>query len=170
MEYVDVVDRGGNILSQISKAEAHAKGMLHRCVIAEVKNSKGEWLLVKQAADRQDAGQFVSPVGGHISAGESVESALARETQEELGITAGAHKHIGNGIFNRASRGKQENHYFIVYEIISDEPPSLNHESIEYQYFPEEEIQNGIQSNPERFGDAFVFILQKFYPHLLQKD
>lgn len=65
-ERVDIVDEQDNVLYQTTKQEAHKKGLLHRTVISEVKDSKGRWILVKQSSDRQDAGQYVSPVGGHI--------------------------------------------------------------------------------------------------------
>lgn len=168
MELVDIVDTNGMPLYQTTKEEAHEKGLLHKCVIAEVKTSQGKWLLVKQANDRQDAGQFVSPVGGHISANELPENALIRETQEELGMSLAHHTYIGDGIFDRMTRGKRENHYFMLYEISTDAIPALNHESIEYKYFSNEEIRTGAQDNPKQFGDAFLFILHKFYPNLLE--
>ena len=85
-EQVDIVNENNEVIGQADKSEAHQKGLLHRTVISEVINSTGEWLLVKQASDRQDPGQYVSPVGGHMRAGESEISALLREAEEELGI------------------------------------------------------------------------------------
>lgn len=78
MEQVDIIDENLKVLYSCDKSEAHEKGLLHATVIAEVHNSKGEWMLVKQASDKQDAGQYVSPVGGHVAAGESFEDALRR--------------------------------------------------------------------------------------------
>lgn len=82
-ELVDIVDDACAVLYSVTKTEAHQKGLLHRTVIGEVRDSKGNWLLVQQSADRQDAGQFVSPVGGHVRAGESDEDALRREAMED---------------------------------------------------------------------------------------
>lgn len=62
-EHVDIVDENDNVLYSTSKKEAHEKGLLHRCVIAEVINSKGEWLLIKQSKTKQEPGKFVSPMG-----------------------------------------------------------------------------------------------------------
>ncbi len=56
MEYVDIVDKDVKVIGKAPKVEAHKKGLLHPTVIAEVINSKGEWLLVKQASHKQDAG------------------------------------------------------------------------------------------------------------------
>ena len=167
MEMVDEINEANEVISHVSKDEAHTKGLLHRCVIAEVINSKGEWLLVKQSATRQDAGQFVSPVGGHVQAGESQDHALVRETMEELSIIPTSYKYIGSKIFNRVTRGKQENHFFILYKINSDDVPVLNDESDSFEYFSEERIQNIYQTRAKTFGEAFIFILQSFYPHLL---
>lgn len=86
MEYVDIVDESDKVIGKISKQEAHEKGLLHRTVIAEIINSSGEWVLVKQSSYKQDSGQFVSPVGGHVLSGESEDDAIKREAKEEFGI------------------------------------------------------------------------------------
>lgn len=115
-EPVDIVDEEDRVLYACSKGEAHEKGLLHRTVIAELINSRGEWTLVKQAPDRQDPGQYVSPMGGHVRAGETLEGALAREVEEELGIAVTSRRFVGKTIYRRHVREKDENHYFIVCE------------------------------------------------------
>jgi 8-oxo-dGTP pyrophosphatase MutT (NUDIX family) len=140
---------------------------LHRCVVSEVYDSKGRWLLVKQAADRQDAGQLVSPVGGHVAAGESEDDALKREALEEIGLKDLEYKLKGRAIYNREVLGRKENHYFILYEITSDEPLTLNYESVGYETFTTDELKQALRETPARFGAAFIRVLQEFYPHLL---
>lgn len=167
MEYVDIVDENCNVLYKTSKDEAHEKGLLHKCVIAEIINSKGEFVLVKQAPQKQDPGQFVSPVGGHVSAGESDEDALKREVQEEVGLSDFKCRYIGRKIFNRPSRGKIENHYFLLYEIYSELPLILSDEAVSYKSFTQLEIKDIYKNNPSQFGDAYNFILNNFYKHLL---
>lgn len=167
MEQVDIIDENLKVLYSCDKSEAHEKGLLHATVIAEVHNSKGEWMLVKQASDKQDAGQYVSPVGGHVAAGESFEDALRRETDEEVGIKDFGSKLVGKAIFNRKVRNKHENHYFILYEIYTDTLPTLNEESVEYEYFSPEELKQQYHENPSKFGDAFHFVVQTFYKDLI---
>ena len=75
-EQVDIVNEQDEVLYSTSKQKAHEKGLLHRTVIAEVVDSKGNFLLVKQSFLKQDSGQFVSPVGGHVQAGESTDQAI----------------------------------------------------------------------------------------------
>lgn len=166
-EIVDIVSAEDEVLYQISKQEAHKTGLLHRTVISEVIDSKGRFLLVKQAADRQDAGQFVAPVGGHVRAGESIEDALRREALEELGIADFPFRHIGKVIFNRHVIGRHENHYFTVFEVNSDSKPVLNHESVDYSYFTERELRSKLAKNPELFGNAFWHLVRTFYGHFI---
>lgn len=168
MEYVDIVDTQNNRIGKVSKTDAHDKGFLHRVVISEVHDSKNRWLLVRQAKDRQDGGQFVSPVGGHVTSGEDPRDALIRETQEELGFKPTQFSYIGETIFNRYILNRQENHLFMIYSIYSDAIPKLNIEAIEYRYFTEKELKKGLKVTPQLFGDAFHFVVDRFFP-LLRK-
>ena len=126
-EQVDIVDERNRVLYQTSKQEAHEKGLLHRCIIAEVIDGEGKWTLVKQAYDRQDAGQYVSPVGGHVRAGESETDVLKREALEELGLTDFTDKYIGKAIYNRFVKKRSESHFFILYEIYPCSAGIQNH-------------------------------------------
>jgi isopentenyl-diphosphate delta-isomerase len=167
-EMVDVVDEGDNVLYPILKREAHEKGLLHRTVISEIKDSQGRWVMVKQAPDKQDAGQYVSPVGGHVAAGETEDGALKREAMEECGLGDFKFRFIGKEIYNRNVLNRQENHYFIQYEIYSDAKVVLNEESVSYKLFTEQEMKDVLKNTPEIFGAAFHFVVRTFYPDLLK--
>ncbi len=166
-EFIDIVDEEDRVLYQVSKVEAHEKGLLHRTVISELINSRGEWISVKQASDRQDPGQYVSPMGGHVVAGETEEEALKREILEELGISEFDYKLVGKGIFRRYVRNRDENHYFILYEAYSDVEPTLNEESVDYKKFTQDDLSREMKRQPKQFGDAFHFVVKRFYPHFL---
>ena len=166
LEMVDVVDKNNKVLFVIAKQDAHKKGLLHRTILAQLVNSKDEWILVKQASDRQDAGQYVSPVGGHVRAGESEIEALRRETLEELGLKGFKHKFLGRDVFNRKVAGRKENHYFILYEIYSDKKLNLGPEAESYKSFTKSEIKKLLKNNPKFFGNAFHFGIKAFYSEL----
>lgn len=169
MDLVDVVDKDDKVIGRISKEQAHLKGALHRTVIGQVFNSKGQWLLVKQSPTRQDPLKFVSPVGGHVLAGESEDRAIIRESQEELGISNFKYKLVGKAIFNRFILNRQENHYFIFYEILWDGEIILNYESDSFSWFTNDELLDNMKKYPENFGGSFVFDLSTFYPDLFGK-
>lgn len=167
-ELVDIVNDNDEVIGQISKHQAHEQGVLHRTVIAEIIDSTGNWTLVKQAADRQDAGQLVSPVGGHVRAGEAIDEALKREAAEEFGLTGEfRYRLIGKKIFNRVVKSRKENHYFIIYEIFTDQAPKLNAEAVAFEKFSLKQLKQAIKHNPQKFGEAFFFVTKNFYPQLI---
>ena len=162
-EFVDIIDTTEVVVATVPKSQAHNEGLLHKTVISQLINSRGEFCFVRQAGDKQDAGQFVSPVGGHVSAGESDDAALIRECQEECGITPTNYKLLGTTIYNREVIGRKENHFFVVYEIYTDEDPVLNHESVEFKRFTKQDIKSLVQSNPAIFGAAWHHVFKTFY-------
>ena len=166
-EQVDVVDENCNFIKVVSKKNAHTEGLLHKCVIAQVIDTKGRWLLVKQSKDRQDAGQYVSPMGGHISAGEDEIAALKREVFEELGLKDFKYEYMGRVIYSREVIGRKENHFFIMYKVFSDEKPVLSREAESCKYFTLDELKKEIRENPKDFGDAFHTVVKEFHRHLL---
>jgi isopentenyl-diphosphate delta-isomerase len=167
-ELVDIVDSNNAIVGQAMKSEAHEKGLLHRCVVAMIRRSDGAWLLVRQSSDRQDAGQYVAPVGGHVQAGEHQDDALKREAAEEVGFDRNfKFRFVGSGIFDRHILGRHENHLFLMYEIDSDTEPQLNHQSESYRYFAEDELKRLLREEPKMFGDACHFGIGACFPQLL---
>jgi 8-oxo-dGTP pyrophosphatase MutT (NUDIX family) len=165
-EQVDIVDNSGSVLRTELKTEAHKHGWLHKTVIGLVRYGD-DWGLVRQASDRQDAGQLVSPVGGHVSAGETNDEALLRESDEEIGTANITYTLVGEAIFHRQVIGRDENHLFVVYELSTDDEIRLGHESVALERFTPAELKSELNNNPEKFGDALYFILEHFYPDYL---
>jgi len=163
-ELVDIITPDNQVIGTKLKVEAHKDGDLHRIVIAELINDKGEYCFVRQASNRQDAGQYVSPIGGHVSAGEEVESALIRESEEEVGITPVAYEYIGSTIYHRQVIGRDENHLFLVYNVFTDQTPVLNHESVEFRWFSLDEIKKTLRDDPAIFGDAWHQVFKNLFP------
>lgn len=167
MEMVEIVDKDLNILFVTSKEEAHKKGLLHKCTVAQLINSKGQFMLIKPYSNRQDAGQYVCPVGGHVTAGETDEASLKREVEEEIGISKFKFKLKGKAILDRHVIGRHENHYFIFYEIYSDEKPVLGNEAETCRWFTAKELKKEIKANKKDFGEAYFFVLEHFYKEFL---
>ena len=166
-ELVDVVDAGGNFIEVVLKREAHEKGLLHKTVISQIIDSTGRWILAIPSKGRQDAGQYVSPMGGHVSAGETEADALKRELFEEWGLQGDfKYELVGQGIFDRHVIGRHENHIFILYKSYSDQELTMSHETESYKYFTEEEIKKELKDNPQSFGEAFHFSAKFLFPDL----
>lgn len=88
-EKFPIVDEQGNIIGAATRGECHnGSKLLHPVVHLHVFNSKGELFLQKRPAWKDiQPDKWDTSVGGHVDLGESVESALKREVQEELGFS-----------------------------------------------------------------------------------
>lgn len=169
-ELIDIVDETGRVLWQAGKHEAHVHGWLHATVIGCLRRANGDWTLVRQSADRQDAGQLVAPVGGHVRAGEAELDALLREAEEEVGTRNIRHKLVGRARFHRQVIGRNENHLFIVYEFDTDDDLMLGPEAEALESFTHAAFQQALADTPMRFGDAHHFVLEQFFPEYLPSN
>lgn len=168
-ELVDIVDSEDKTIGNAMKSLAHQNGLLHRTVIAEVIGANRTWTLVEQSNNKQDTGQYVSAIGGHVGSGEDIVVALKREAREEYGLTGNfKFKLIGKKIYSRTIKGNKENHYFILFEIYTNKKPILDQESVGYKVFSEDNLANELRIHPEKFGPPFMFLINSFYPHLMR--
>lgn len=90
-ERIPLVDESGNILGETRRSLAHGDpSRLHPVVHCLVLNSRDEILLQLRSMNKDiQPGRWDTSVGGHVDAGESIETALHRELEEELGVQAG---------------------------------------------------------------------------------
>jgi len=88
-EWFDIVDVEGKVRGKAPRSVCHAqKGLLHPVVHLHVLNSQDRIFLQKRSEQKQiQPGKWDTAVGGHALSGESIENALKREAEEELGLS-----------------------------------------------------------------------------------
>lgn len=87
MELVEIVDEKGKFTGEvIDKDEAHKKNLLHNEVCCFLINDKGQTLLQKRSATKKFSPNKWRPCAGHVKAYESLEDAMIRELEEEIGV------------------------------------------------------------------------------------
>ncbi len=87
-EWVPLVDEQGKVTGQAPRSQVHnGSKLLHPVVHLHVLNRNGSILLQKRPMNKQiQPGKWDTAVGGHISAGETLEAALKKEAFEEIGL------------------------------------------------------------------------------------
>lgn len=91
MELIDVLDENGVATGEVlSREEIHKKGIWHRAIVVAIVNEKNE-ILVQQRSEKKEKnpGMWDISVAGHISSGQDVLSAAAREINEEVSVLLG---------------------------------------------------------------------------------
>lgn len=88
-EIFPVVDENGTTVGKATRGECHSGSkLLHPVVHLHLFDSSGRIYLQQRPLWKDiQPGKWDTAVGGHIDCGETVEAALRRETQEELGLT-----------------------------------------------------------------------------------
>jgi isopentenyldiphosphate isomerase len=89
-ERLDLVNQQGEVIGAATRREVHGDpSLIHPVVHCAVLDARGALLLQLRALSKQvQPGKWDLSVGGHVARGEAIETALAREMNEETGIDA----------------------------------------------------------------------------------
>lgn len=141
-EMFPIVDEQGNIVGAATRGECHdGSKKLHPVVHLHVFNSKGELYLQKRPEWKDiQPGKWDTAVGGHIDLGESVEIALKREAEEELGMTDFTPELLTSYVFESA----REKELVFSHKTVYDGPIVPSDELDGGRFWPLEEIRSNL--------------------------
>ena len=117
-ELIEVVTEKGEIIKVVPRSEIHGDpSLLHKVVHVLVFNSKNELFLQKRSMSKDVApGKWDTSVGGHVNAGETLEEAVMREMEEELGINEGVPEYLYSYIHSNSFETELVYTYKCVYD------------------------------------------------------
>lgn len=139
-EKLPLVDEEGNLTGAATRGECHnGSKWLHPVVHLHVFNSQGELYLQKRPNWKDiQPGKWDTAVGGHVDLGESVEMALLREAQEELGLKDFTPERLTHYVFE----SEREKELVFVHKTIFDGELSPSDEVEEGRFWPLQEIRD----------------------------
>ena len=96
-EWLPIVDEQGAIVGKAPRSVCHlGKKLLHPVVHLHVLNNQKHIYLQKRPMNKLvQSGKWDTAVGGHVSYGEDIETALRRESYEEIGLENFSAKPLG---------------------------------------------------------------------------
>ena len=157
-DVIDIVNEKNKILEQQLKSKAHKEGLLHRVAHVWMHNSKGGVLLQLRAKNKLlFPNMWDVSAAGHILAGEEVIISALREVEEEIGLKLEKkdlefidilRTHVKANDFEN-----NEFAYLYLYKFEGNiSKLVLQEEEVqEIKFFPIEEIEEKLKSNPEIF-------------------
>ena len=117
-EFFPIVTPSGEVVGKASRQDCHnGSHILHPVVHLHVFSSRGELYLQRRALHKGLLpGYWDTAVGGHVSYGETIMQALAREVQEEIGITDYAPVHLETYRYDSSRESEMVHVYKAIYD------------------------------------------------------
>ncbi len=152
-EMIILVDENDNDIGNISKTEAHAKGLLHRAISVFIFNDKGELLLQKRAKIKyHSAGLWTNTCCSHPSPGESTLNAAIRRLDQEMKIVTPLNYKCSFQYKSVYNNGLIENEIDHVFYGVSNQVPVPDpNEVSDWKYIKPEQLIKEVNLNPELF-------------------
>lgn len=117
-EYFPVVTVEGEVVGRALRQDCHnGSHILHPVVHLHVFSSDGKLYLQRRAMHKDLLpGYWDTAVGGHVMYGETIMQALAREVQEEIGITDFTPEHVKTYRYDSSRESEMVHVYKTIYD------------------------------------------------------
>ncbi|RKN38883.1 NUDIX hydrolase [Micromonospora endolithica] len=137
-ELVEAVDHRGNPIGIVGRQLANRLGIWHVCaqvfVLAKVEGVPAVVFQRRSRTKTVSPGVLDISASGHVVAGQTVQSAAARELAEELGLKVSADSlvHVGRRVDMYEAPGVLSRIFADVYVVVTDQDPgTLNFDPVE---------------------------------------
>ena len=159
LEILPLVDEEGRTIGSATRGEMHdGTKRLHPVVHLHVFNSSGELYLQRRPDWKPiQPGKYDTAVGGHIDYGESVEEALRREVEEEIGLRDYTPEFVTRYVFESSV----ERELVHIFRTTTDQPLAPSEELDGGRFWTMEELKAAIGKGilTPNFENEFVTYL-----------
>lgn len=166
-EWFPLVNEKGNVIGKAPRSVCHSGSkLLHPVVHVHLFNSSGQLFLQKRSMNKDiQPGKWDTAVGGHIAFGESVELALQREVEEEVGLKGLNYQYITSYVWE----SEIEKELVYVFLSFNDNGIRINRDEIdEGKFWNFDDIKK--MTGKGIFTQNLEFELTKYSKVLLSKS
>ena len=162
---LDVVDTKDKVIDSLPRSKVYEGNRIIRGVWLFIENSKGQlWIPRRTRFKPIYPDSLEGSVVGHVSAGETYEETIKRETFEEVRINLDKipYQEIGYlGPNYLASFGNNIQFFAKVYKLFSDEVPNYSEDDYsEFFWLTPEELLKKLEDG-EKFKPSLALIVKK---------
>jgi isopentenyl-diphosphate delta-isomerase len=170
MEEVILVDEQDHAVGTMEKMQAHQQGVLHRAFSILLFNSIGELLLQKRALSKyHSGGLWTNTCCSHPLPGESMEDAVRRKLNQEMGIDFQP-EFLYKFIYRTTlDKGLIEHEYDHVFTGTCDKTPSINKAEVaDWKFVSMASLKKDIVQHPDNYTYWFKLIME--HPKISQSS
>jgi isopentenyl-diphosphate delta-isomerase len=162
-EIFDVVNDRDEPVGRATRAEVHARRLLHRAVHVLVFGADGRVFLQQRSRLKDTSpGLWNSSCSGHLDAGEDYDVAAVRELREEIGLAVTPATRLER-LVKLAPCRETGWEFAWIYTARGDGPFTLHPAEVERgAWFAPAEVTRALAERPEDFSRAFAFLWPKF--------
>lgn len=162
---IQIVDKNDVPVGSATKAEAQAKGLVHRIVIILIRDGEGHVLLQRRAPSvKLYPNYWDHSAAGHVDVGEDYETAARRELKEELGVSNASLQEATYYYSEKEVAGRHLNRFHKAYQVLlpRDTQFSLQPEEVaDVRWFTHEEVVRLIADHPDEVTGGVRIMLER---------
>ncbi len=166
--FIPLVNSEDEIIGHQEKLSVHEEGLLHRAFSILVFNKNRELLIHRRAYGKYHSpGLWTNTCCGHPNQDESMEMAVNRRLEEEMGISCTLNFAFKFHYLAHFDNGLIENEIDHVYVGQFDDAFIVNPDEVaEWMWILPEKIKLDMEINPDNYTYWFKEIMQKHYGRL----
>lgn len=158
-----VVDEADEVIGHKLRHEVNFKKDIYRISAVWITNSKGEVLIAQRAFDKdKDPGKWGPSAAGTLEKGETYESNVYKEAEEEIGLSGVTFK-----LGPKQRFGEPRQAFCQWFTAVVDKPAidfRLQEEEVEkLAWFPKDQLTKDVSAHPEKYTPSMPTILKTLY-------
>ena len=165
-ERIIFVDENDVPIGTGTREEAWAKGIHMRIVRAILRNENGQILSQRRSAEKKSyPNVWTDSASGHVDEGDTYDSAIVRELEEELGVTTEL-TFVGKFASKDVIGDKKILEFNAIYEGSISSPNTLTLQESEVsdaKWYDLDELKILMKDEPESFTPGFRELIARYY-------